>query len=47
MTEEVLNNLTDTEKEQLKDIDFTPIDDSSEPVPQWKKDVDRINELLS
>lgn len=47
MTEFKYEELTEAEKEQFENIDFTPLDDLYEPVPQWKHDVDRISELLT
>lgn len=42
-----LDQLTEIEKEQIENFDATPLDNSSEPVPHWKKRVDHITELLS
>lgn len=42
-----LNTLTELELEQIENFDATPLDELSEPEPQWKKDVDLIESLLS
>tara|TARA_Y100001960_G_scaffold167589_1_gene176067 strand:- start:8275 stop:8484 length:210 start_codon:yes stop_codon:yes gene_type:complete len=43
-----LTTLTELEIEQIENFDATPLEELSEPEePQWKKDVDLIESLLS
>lgn len=42
-----IDQLTEIEIEQIENFDATPLDELSEPEPQWKKDVDNISALLA